>query len=141
MGISRVGMQLITLLASTTCGAGLPPAIGIRDAAPAQASTVDATEDWKRAILQFLAAFSDYLRCAPRSEGVTDAIEGVRECYYTRGIPPDADPAEGRALIEALYGQLKADPGVVDPALRERFEYDLRQMYAELGGNPLNLGS
>jgi hypothetical protein len=141
MGTSRVGAQLTTAFVLAVFGFAAPATEATSYApAPRSIESLDAAQDWKRAILQFLAAFSDYLRCsAPQTDDVAAAIQEVQACYYTRGIPLGADLAQGRSIVESLYSQLKADPGVLDPSLQNQFAYDLRQAYAELGGNPLDL--
>jgi hypothetical protein len=103
---------------------------------------VDVMQDWKFIVLSILSNLRAYLACGGDTrEDLQSTIESLRECYYAQGLPRGADLACGRSLVENLYVQILADPGVLTPTERTRFLLDLTQMYIALGGNPLELGA
>lgn len=101
----------------------------------------DTAQDWKWMMLVAIDHLRKFLGCQePLPEDIATAVRVVHECFTAGGIPSDADPAEGRAIIEKTYLAILADPGVLTLVERTGFLLDLTQMYIELGGNPLDLG-
>jgi hypothetical protein len=132
--------QITAVLALAACTAPLE-AVGYMPQAEAHTSA-DVAQDWKVLFLTILANLQKYLECNEEPvDDVHKAALSLQECYYARGVPADADPAVGRALIDDLYSATFADPGSLAPEERTRLLLDLTQMYITVGGNPLDLGN
>ena len=101
-----------------------------------------AADLWLEFLVEYLELLERFLWVESSGAATTEErIQFLTSWYCAHGVPPDADADEGRGLVRDTYYHVKADPGQLDAAVREQFLYDLRVMYAALGGDPGKLGS
>jgi hypothetical protein len=136
------------LAAAVTLG-GLGVAGGRAVASEASRATAQAAVDeWDDLMITLIDLLLEILRQNPppklRLNGtVAEWAAELNKAYSMNGIPENLTEAEvGAAMgvIEALAEGLGNAPATFDPALRAETMATLREMYADLGGDPEELG-
>lgn len=99
-------------------------------------------EDWLLIIRQIFEGLQSILNSPPSAivVGTSESLMGeLSDDFWANGLPDSLDPAEARSMIANVYSTLRRAVPTVDALTASRFLNDLTWMYAELGGNPLEL--